>query len=462
MNHKARKDKTAKNAKVWLVQGGVWLSRIIVGVAFIFSGFTKAVDPWGTIFKLEQYLAIWDFAQPRSLLLACTVLLCMTEFILGLSVLTGIYRRSAPRLVMVMMLFFLPLTLYIALKSPVEDCGCFGDALKLSNWNTFFKNVVIIVLTVILIIYNTRVAGILNNFIQWIAAVASGAYIFVIAVIGYMAQPLVDYRPFAEGVDLLAAEKAPEVKIVYEKDGLEKAFPVDSLPAADSGWFYKSRIVDNPSEGSETLAIEDADGEDISDEIIPPEGDMVILVIPESDRWDIASTMYLNRIYDAAEKEGVEMIGVIGGASQRTIDLWKDVSMAPYPIYSGDDTQLKELSRGEMSLVYIKNGRISQKLSLSIISNGMIQNLDRGEITVEQLLDFNESKTLRWLTRIFIIVMVVLIVVSLPERFQKIIRKRPRKTPKTAQPGNTGDSEHSGNPEESDDSENSDKSPAST
>lgn len=424
MENKAAKVGKSSASPSWLVIWGVWLSRIIVGGAFIFSGFSKAVDPWGTIFKLEQYLAVWDFSQPRSLLLAAAIFLCALEFGLGCALLLGIYRRSAPRITFFLMLFFLTLTLYIALKSPVEDCGCFGDALKLSNWATFFKNAVLTCLAIVLIVYNTRISGLVNHTIQWIEGVAAIAYIVTVAMVSYMAQPLIDFRPYAEGTDLIATAETTEVRFLYEKGDETKVFPADSLPSTNSGWVYKSRLQGEGASTTKTIYIEDSEGDDVSEDIIPEDGDLVMLVIPESDRWDVASTMYINRIYDAARKEGVEMIGVIGSASPSTLDLWKDLSMARYPLYSGDDSQLKELSRGEMSLVYIKDGVITEKLSLSVISNGSMQALEKGKITIEELLDFDQLKALKWFTRIYLLVIVVLVVASLPERFLNRIRKK--------------------------------------
>lgn len=109
------------------ISGSIWLSRIVIGICFIFSGFAKADDPWGTIFKIEQYLSVWEMPQPRSLIIAAAFSLAIAEFMLGIAVLLGIYRRNAPKGIALMMLIFLPLTGYIAVTSPVDDCGCFWD-----------------------------------------------------------------------------------------------------------------------------------------------------------------------------------------------------------------------------------------------------------------------------------------------------------------------------------------------
>ncbi|MDE5647495.1 MAG: DoxX family protein, partial [Muribaculaceae bacterium] len=102
------------------ISSSVWTARIIVGACFIFSGFTKADDPWGTIFKIEQYLSAWNLSEPRSLVVAAAFFIAIVEFLLGVATLLGIYRRNAPYAIAAMMLFFLPLTGYIAISSPVD------------------------------------------------------------------------------------------------------------------------------------------------------------------------------------------------------------------------------------------------------------------------------------------------------------------------------------------------------
>ena len=134
----------------------VWIARIIVGACFIFSGFAKADDPWGTVFKIEQYLSAWGLSEPRSLVVAAAFALAGLEFMLGVALILGIYRRIAPKGIALMMIVFLPLTAYIAITSPVDDCGCFGDAWVLSNTATFLKNVVLAALTVPLLLWMTE------------------------------------------------------------------------------------------------------------------------------------------------------------------------------------------------------------------------------------------------------------------------------------------------------------------
>ena len=120
-----------------------WLLRIAVGATFIFSGFSKAVDPYGTFYKIGDYVAAWGWHLPDNIVLTGAFGLFSLEFALGLMLLLGCFRRAAAIASLVVMAFMLPLSLWLALADPVADCGCFGDALVISNWSTFWKNVML-------------------------------------------------------------------------------------------------------------------------------------------------------------------------------------------------------------------------------------------------------------------------------------------------------------------------------
>jgi len=126
------------------------ISRGIVGIVFIFSGFVKAIDPLGSAYKFHDYFQAFHLSFLDWLTLPLAILLCTAEFIAGFSVLTGIWQKKGIWIVMILMVVFTPLTFILALTNPVSDCGCFGDAIHLTNWQTFGKNIVLMTLSVIL------------------------------------------------------------------------------------------------------------------------------------------------------------------------------------------------------------------------------------------------------------------------------------------------------------------------
>ena len=409
---------------------GVWLSRLIVGGSFILSGFTKAVDPWGTIYKLEQYLAVWDWAQPRSLILIFTLLLCASEFLIGISLIMGMYRKSIPRVAFLFILFFLILTGYIVIWSPVDDCGCFGDAIKLSNSATFYKNVVLTILIIFLLKYNKRGSSIFSTLLQWLVLASSLIYIGLVSIISYMIQPLIDFRDFPIGTEILNQDEGERVtiKLKYQKGEEVALFDSDNLPSSESGWEYIGRVIEENNNNLE-LIIEDENGDDITSEIITDNGGQLFIVIPELNRADISVTMHLNRINAVAQKYGIDVIALIGSADYNDINWWRDIGMASYPIYIADASTLKNLSRGETSLVYLEDGKIIDKVSMSIISNGNIQELENGNVSFEEFMNFNPTGIIKWLSRIYGIILIILLLLSLPEKYKNIIKKGVRKIP---------------------------------
>lgn len=408
------------------VSASVWSARVIIGACFIFSGFAKADDPWGTIFKIEQYLSAWDMSEPRSLVVAAAFAIAAVEFLLGVAIILGIYRRNAPRGIALMMLFFLPLSGYIAIESPVDDCGCFGDAWVISNTATFLKNVVLAMLDIPLLIWNRRIPSTFTPGLQWIVTTISAAYILVIAMIGYHIQPLVDFRSFPVGTSLTSDSELQEASTVfiYRKDGVEKEFDASSLPSKESGWEF----VDRKETGSSStpFIIEDEYGDDITYDVIGDSvTDRLLLVIPEPARADLASTMQINQLWRITEKDdSTAMIALLGDADSDAIARWKDLSMAEYPIYSVEATSLKDLARGQISAVYIHQGKIASKISMSALSTEDISKVRSGEKDMEQTLSFNGKRLLWWLTILYAGMLGIVFIGALPRRLYLFIKLR--------------------------------------
>lgn len=272
--------------------------RIIVGLLFIISGFAKAIDPWGFIFKIEDYLTAWGMSEPRTITLVIAIAISTYELILGFMILTGCLKRWAPRLLMLSMIVMLPLTAYIWISNPVDDCGCFGELWKISNAATFWKNVFITVALLYLCQFNSRKRrGLYRPAIQWIVVTVVLLYSIIISLYGYNFQPMLDFRPYPVGTNLYsvltgeAINDSDDKKMVYQREGKEQEFSIDNLP--DSTWTFVRRIDSEVAADSNLdlgFSILDVDYDDVTDIAINNEGEMLILVIPESDRVDIAYT----------------------------------------------------------------------------------------------------------------------------------------------------------------------------
>lgn len=364
----------------------VWMLRILVGGVFIISGLAKAIDIWGFVFKIEEYLSVWHMMQPRSLVLMGAILLSGYEFVFGLLLLLGCYKRVAVWALTATMAVMLPLSLYLAVANPVTDCGCFGDFWVISNTLTFVKNLIITAALIALLWLNPRLhQGLFQPAIQWIVGAIISLYIVIVALYGYNIQPMIDFRPYPIGARLLppdtdAAEDADiddsDIIFTYSKDGREEQFTLDNLP--DSTWTFVSRTepAQKTTSGS-VFTVYDRDGNDVTSEAISDEGREPLLVIPEPRLIDISYTYFLNELKQWADSSDVRMVCLIAD-DRRAMDFLQDVSMATYDIYGVEDTKLKELVRGTMSLVELDNGVVRAKYSLSSIDSPILVDGPKG------------------------------------------------------------------------------------
>lgn len=364
-----------------------WLMRILVGGLFLFSGFTKGIDVWGSVYKFNEYFSVWGYDVWNSVNLAGVFILCLGEFLTGFCLLFGCFRRTAPIVALLIMAFMLPLTLWLAIENPVSDCGCFGDALKLSNWQTFYKNIAATAGAVWLVIYNRRAICLINPYLQWIAVTVTSIYLLAVAGIGYFYQPLIDFRPYKTGGELIEpdegspdADEDSSLRFVYEKDGQKKEFGIfDALPEEEDGWTFVERYYAMPEGGEsigktaastnrpeKNLRLFSEDGkEDMTEDVIG-EGPQIILMIPNLSEISAARTWKINSLYDWCKTNGIDMLAAVGG-NPYEIELWKDLSLAEYPIYTSDDTAIKEVVRGNPGILFLEDGIIKWKSTLQAI-----------------------------------------------------------------------------------------------
>ncbi|WP_295728148.1 BT_3928 family protein [uncultured Muribaculum sp.] len=384
----------------------VWLCRVVVGVTFVISGLAKTIDLWGFIYKIEQYLAVWQIPVPHGVVFTVATTLAASEFLLGFLLLTGSYKRTCSWLIGLMMAGMLPLTLYIAIANPVADCGCFGDMWVISNTATFIKNVVLTILIIYLIVNNSKVSGLFTTYSQWLVAVIAIIYILVIAIFGYNIQPLVDFRSYPTGTPLgLYAQGGmsdddPTYVFVYEKDGVAREFSEDSIP--DDSWTFVDRIEATPGAEPDQnrydgmITVYDTDGNEATAEAIGSTGEEVLLLIPDMANTDISSTYLINEINRHVNSRGGRMAAIIASDNEG-IDMWRDLSMASYPIFTSEDTSIKEIARGNIAVVYLRDGVIQWKRTLNSIDSEIF---DKPEPDTLPSLGFS-GKTIMWTLSLF-------------------------------------------------------------
>lgn len=374
----------------------VWILRILVGALFIVAGVSKAIDLWGFIYKIEEYLRAWGMELPRSLNMIAALALSVGEFMLGAMLALGAYKRVCVWFMSAVMVFMLPLTAYILIADPVSDCGCFGDFVKLSNGATFIKNILIVASLIYLWRNNPKVNGIYNPYIQWIVATLCFIYVMAVAMFGYMVQPLVDFRSFAIGASVVTENvdsDEVEFEFIYSKDGAEQSFSATNLP--DSTWTFIDRRLIAGSIGdahTELVVYDPITREDVTDDLIGVTDRQLIIVIPDYSRFNVAYTYAVNELSGYMTHKGFNVIA-LSNMPPSMVERWRDLSMADFDMYTAESTVLKELARGEMAAVYIKDGKIIWKRSLSSIDPSVLEADKKDDAMMNYAFDGNRLFT---------------------------------------------------------------------
>ena len=371
-----RMSSTGKTVKLLLL-----LSRIIVGTTFLFSGMVKAVDPLGFTYKIQDYLIVTGLTQLFPLALPLALLMVVAEFSLGLFLLLGIYRRETTRMILLFMLIFTPLTLWIALTNPVADCGCFGDALIISNWHTFFKNLILLAGSLLLLVGWEKIKPLFSLRMAPVAALFTLLFILLFALHNLYRLPLFDFRPYKIGANItrqmvVDPQKADvlETLFIYAKDGEEKAFTEENYPWNDSTWtFVDMRTVlvkkgEKPAIEDfaiESLYFDAADGTwqtggEITD-IILNEPSYMFLMIAYS--LDETSERYLDRFKEVgkyARKQGYPFYLVTSTAADQ-VGSWEEEHQTGFQFTHADERVLKTMIRSNPGLMLLKNGDVINK-----------------------------------------------------------------------------------------------------
>ena len=347
--------------------------RFVLAVVFIFSGFVKAIDPLGTQYKIQDYLDAlgWTDVFPESIPFIVAALLGMLEFCLGVYLFFGIRRIIAPRAVVAVMAIMTPLTFWLALDNPVSDCGCFGDAVVLTNRETFGKNVVLLAMSLVVLKWRKRIFPLATTRFDWLIALYGFLYIFCMTIYCYRHLPIFDFRPYYVGADIRQGMEIPEGKeptefetrFVLQKDGVEKEFTLENYP--DSTWtFVDSRTVvkkkgyEPPIHDFSMIRYED--GEDITEQVLADERYTFLLVAHQLDQASDSRIDLINELYDYCLEYGYAFY-CLTSSSDEDILKWQEDTGAEYPFCLMDNITLKTMVRSNPGLILLKKGVVIHK-----------------------------------------------------------------------------------------------------
>ena len=360
---------------------GLWLNicRFSLALVFIFSGFVKAVDPLGTQYKIQDYLVAlgWSEVFPDFLPFLIAVLLGVVEFCLGVYLFFGIRRIITPRALVLIMSFMTPLTLWLAIDEPISDCGCFGDAIVLSNWQTFWKNVLLLLASITVLKWRKRIFPLVTTRLDWSIGLYGFLFVLGVTCYCYYKLPIFDFRPYYIGADIRKGMEIPEGKhpTVYEtrfimqKDGEVKEFGLDEYP--DSTWtFVDTRLVVKEKGYEPPIhdfsIIRQEDGEDITDIVLDDENYMFLLVAHQMELADDSSIDLINELYDYSLKYGYSFY-CLTSSSDEDILRWQNSTGAEYPFCLMDNTTLRTMVRSNPGVILLQKGKVLNKWGVNEI-----------------------------------------------------------------------------------------------
>jgi len=350
------------------------IARFILGGCFVFSGFVKAVDPLGSAYKFADYFEAfnWSFLSDLTLLMA--VGLAAIEFFLGAALLLGIWRKPISLLALLFMLFMTPFTLYLAINNPVSDCGCFGDALILSNWQTFYKNIVLLSLAVPVYLWHDWSFTIFGQRTSRFSAYWCLLFPLLLSGYSYRYLPILDFRPYQIGnklVDLMSVpEGAPRdsfnTRFIYEKNGVKKEFSVDEAPLDKPEWKYVDRIDKQIKKGYtppiHDFVIEHPTKGVITDDILNDTSYTFLLVSSKLEDANRDKIFLVQNANAYAKAHNYAIYGLTN-SDNAIIDEWNYEYDSNIEFCSVDDRTLKTMIRSNPGLVLLKNGVVLQKFA---------------------------------------------------------------------------------------------------
>ena len=350
----------------------LFISRILVGVVFVFSGFVKAVDPSGSAYKFSDYFSAFGLPFLEPLTIPLVIILSSAEFLIGISLLTGNRFRLGAWGLFIFMVFFTILTFIIALTNPVTDCGCFGDAIIMTNWQTFYKN--LILLPFVLLIFYNRNKQFADRPVttEWILIGCFGILIIGFQVINLRHLPPLDFRPYHIGsyipdkMVIPEGEKPDEYKtfLYYEKDGNIEEFTEDNFPWEDTTWtFVESKHV-LVAKGFEPpihdFTITDRDGYDLTDHILADNDYSYLLISSDIEKANHEALLKANDMAAYCMAGNCSFYCLTSSTQEDAGNVAASLGIQ-FEFYTTDEITLKTIIRSNPGLLLLKEGTIIDK-----------------------------------------------------------------------------------------------------
>jgi uncharacterized membrane protein YphA (DoxX/SURF4 family) len=348
----------------------IQIIRLITGLTFIFSGFVKMIDPVGTKIKMLEYFSeeVLNLSFLNPFALEISVFLILLEFVLGIWLLIGYKSKFTIKALMLLIIVFLFLTGYSAYFNKVTDCGCFGDAIKLSPWETFYKNVVLLILIIFLFFNKEKIRPLFRKRITLTLAIFFVFFSVLLMVYTIRHLPLIDFRPYAIGKNITEGMKipegAPQAKFkdiwYYKVNGKVKEYNNSDEPWNIPGAEFVDRKTIILSEGYvppiHDFSIENESGDDFTEQVLN-EPEIFLVISAEPNEISSRAKNIVNDFADKIKNKNKKIIGLFSITDARI------QSTFHFHVYLTDATTLKTMIRSNPGVIKLENGTVVQKIA---------------------------------------------------------------------------------------------------
>ena len=379
------------------------ISRYLLGTLFIFSGFVKVIDPLGSAYKFTDYFEAfgWDFLSPLALVLA--VLQNSAELLIGLCLFFKLRMKVTAWALLCFMVFYTILTLIIALSNPVTDCGCFGDALVLTNWQTFFKNLIFLIPTLIVFWQRNNYEIEFSPVFEWGLVVILFLLGISVSVHSHRNLPVIDFRPYHIGANIPESMVVPdgmphdeyEVKLVYAKNGQETEFSIETAPYADTTWEWvetKNNLIKKGYEPPiHDFSLISEDGNDVTQQLLTDQGYSFLIISHRLEKADKNGIIAMNNFAVKAQTSGYQVYGMTASTSDE-IESAKQWLKPVFGLYATDEITLKTMVRSNPGLILIKDGTVIGKWAFRNIPDDKILHSNSLSFTLTQLMHKRDTR----------------------------------------------------------------------
>lgn len=359
------------------------ISRVLVGVLFIISGLIKANDPLGFAYKLHDYYEVFAeyaflklFSGPFFIntALETSIFICVLEVLLGIALLVGFRPRFIGWVYLVMIIGFTFLTGFSAITGKVTDCGCFGDAIKLTPWQSFYKDLILLFFIGWIVAGYKHIKPLFRKAsVNNLSMLAGTAFSVIFTLYAYNHLPYIDFRPYAAGNDICELRTLPpdarqwiyESSFVYKnkQTGEEQQFSLENLPTGDD-WEFVDQVSTLVQEGDlptiQNFELKDEEGNEIADYFLEEPGYKFLLVCYNIEKTNTSSFSRINEVQQYMEAKGIPFYGVSASGSQQ-VELFRHDQQTAFPFYSGDETELKTIVRSNPGLVLMNGCKVVRK-----------------------------------------------------------------------------------------------------